>query len=103
MSLRQHTRTLRVFLKWAVSIEAGLANLYDKVMVTQVGRDERRSDDILDSDDADELLQYLSNYHFASKWLVAALFWETGIRIGAAHSIDLGDVYLAEGSINLRH
>lgn len=104
LSLRQHMCTLRVFLKWAASIEAVPANLYDKVMVPQVGRDERRSDDILDSEEAEELLEYLSTYYYASKrHAIVALFWETGIRIGAAHSIDLCDVYLDEGYIDLVH
>lgn len=52
LTLRQHMCTLRVFLKWAASIEAVPANLYDKVMVPQVGRDERRSDETLDADSA---------------------------------------------------
>ena len=67
LSLRQHMCTLRVFLKWAASIEAVPENLYDKVMVPQVGRDERQRDDMLEADEARELLGYLSKYHFASR------------------------------------
>jgi integrase len=69
-----------------------------------VGREERRSDDMLESDEASELLEYLSKYHFASRrHVVVALLWETGIRVGAANSIDIGDVSLDDGYINLVH
>ena len=104
LSLRQHMCTLRVFLKWAASIEAVPPNLYDKVMVPQVGRDERQRDDMLEAGEAREVLKYLSKYHFASRrHVIVALLWETGIRVGAANSIDLGDVYLDEGYIDLVH
>lgn len=59
---------------------------------------------MLASDEAEELLEYLSKYHYASfRHVIIALFWETGIRIGAAHSIDLDNVYLEEGYIDLVH
>ena len=104
LSLRQHMCTLRVFLKWAASIEAVPPNLHDKVMVPQVGRDERQRDDMLDADEAGELLEYLSKYHFASRrHVIIALLWETGIRVGAANSIDLADVHLDEGYMDLVH
>ena len=104
VTLRQHMCTLRVFLKWAASIEAVPADLYDKVMVPQVGRGERQRDDMLDAETAQELLQYLEKYHFASRrHIIIALLWETGIRTGAAHSIDLADVHLDDGYIELVH
>ena len=104
LSLRQHMCTLRVFLKWAASIEAVPPNLYDKVMVPQVGRDERQRDDMLEAEEARELLGYLSKYHFASRrHVIVALLWETGIRVGAAVSIDLSDVHLDGEYIELVH
>lgn len=104
LTLRQHMCTLRVFLKWAASIEAVPADLYDKVMVPQIGRGERQRDETLEAETADEILQYLSRYHFASRrHVILALLWESGIRIGAANSIDLGDVHLDDGYIELLH
>lgn len=47
LTLRQHMCALRVFLKWAASIEAVAQNLYDKVMVPQVARGERQRDEML--------------------------------------------------------
>jgi integrase len=85
-------------------IEAVPANLYDKVMVPQVGPGERQRDEMLSTEDAEKLLEYLTKYQYASiEHLIVALFWKTGIRIGAAHSIDLDDGHLEDGYIDLVH
>lgn len=96
--------TLRVFLKWAGSIEAVPQNLYDKVMVPRVRPEERQRDETLNAEDAQEILEYLSKYEYASKeHAVMALLWQTGIRVGAAHSLDVDDVSLDENYVQLNH
>jgi integrase len=96
--------TLRVFLKWAASIEAVPANLYDKVMVPDINRDQRQSEEMLEGDTAEDILEYLSRYHYASRrHVIISLLWETGIRIGAAISIDREEMYLKDGYIDLVH
>lgn len=104
VSLRQHMCSLRVFLKWAASIEAVPPNLYDKVMVPTVSPGQRQRDDMLESDAAEALLEHLWKFHFASRdHAIIALLWETGIRLGAANSIDMGDVNVDDGHIKLVH
>jgi integrase len=104
LSLRMQMSTLRVFLKWAGSIEAVPQNLYDKVMVPRVRPEERQRDETLDADDAQEILEYLSKYEYASKeHAVMALLWQTGIRVGSAHSLDVDDVFLDENYVQLIH
>ncbi|QKG93481.1 tyrosine-type recombinase/integrase [Halorubrum salinarum] len=104
LSLRMQMSTLRVFLKWAGSIEAVPQNLYDKVMVPRVRPEERQRDETLDADDAREILEYLSKYEYASKeHAVMALLWQTGIRVGSAHSLDVDDVFLDENYVRLIH
>ena len=104
LSLRMQMSTLRVFLKWAGSIEAVPQNLYDKVMVPRVRPEERQRDETLDADDAQEILEYLSKYEYASKeHAVMALLWQTGIRVGSAHSLDVDDVSLDENYVQLIH
>lgn len=104
LTLRNHLCSLRVFLKWCGSIEAVPANLYDKIMIPQVGHGERRSEDILRAETAEEILEYLSRYHFASvEHAALALLWQTGIRIGAAVAIDLEDIDFESESIQLNH
>jgi site-specific recombinase XerD len=104
LTLRMQMSTLRVFLKWAGSMEAVPENLYTKVMVPRVDRRERQRDEMLDADEAKTILQYLSTYEYASiEHVLLALLWETGLRIGAANSIDLQDISLEEKRIQLVH
>lgn len=104
LSLRMQMSTLRVFLKWAGTIEAVSENLYDKVMVPRVSPEERQRDEILDSEDAEAILHYLSTYEYAStEHVLIALLWQTGIRIGSAHSIDIEDVSIEKELIRLVH
>lgn len=104
LTLRQHMCTLRVFLKWAASIDAVPPNLYDKVIVPQVGHEERARDEMLDAETAQAILDHLTRYQFASReHVLLAVLWETGIRIGAAISIDICDVHLDEEYLDLVH
>jgi integrase len=104
LTLRMQMSTLRVFLKWAGSMEAVPEDLYTKVMVPRVKRGERHRDEMLEADEAKEILQYLSTYEYASiEHTLLALLWETGIRIGAAFSIDLEDVDFDGQQIELIH
>jgi integrase len=104
LSLRMQMSTLRVFLKWAGSVEAVPQNLYDKVMVPRVRPEERQRDETLDAEDAQDILDYLSKYEYASREHTAmALLWQTGIRVGSAHSLDLEDIFLDENYVQLIH
>jgi len=104
ITLNQQMSTVRVFLKWAGSIEAVAANLYDKVMVPRVTPAEERRDETLSADAASEILDYLSTFHYASvDHALFALLWETGIRLGGANSLDVGDVHVDEEAIELVH
>lgn len=91
-------------LKWAASIDAVDPELYDKVLVPKISREERKRDAMLDVEDAKVILDHLTKYQFASRnHVLMALLWETGIRIGAANSIDLQDVDLQDEYIGLVH
>jgi site-specific recombinase XerD len=104
LTLNGQMSTIRVFLKWAASIEAVPENLYDKVMVPRVTPEEEQRDETLGAETAQEILDYLSKYHYASKkHVVMAVLWETGMRIGGAHSLDVGDVDSEEECLRLEH
>jgi integrase len=104
ITLNQQMSTIRVFLKWAGSIEAVAANLYDKVMVPRVTPAEERRDETLASEPASEILDHLSTFNYASlDHALFALLWETGMRLGGANSLDLGDLHLEEEAIEIVH
>lgn len=104
MTLRTQMSGLRVFLQWAGSIEAVPEDLYQKVMIPRVPREERRRTEMLESDRAQETLDYLAKFHYASiEHAVFAVFWETGMRLGAVVSLDVGDVDLEDDVLYLVH
>lgn len=55
ITLNQQMSTIRVFLKWAGSIEAVPANLYDKVMIPRVTPEQEPRDETLSSNAASDI------------------------------------------------
>jgi len=104
LTMKNMTSGFRVFLKWADSMEAVPEDLYSKLMVPRVRRSEQSSEDILEAERAEKLLAHLSRYEYASyHYVILALLWETGMRMGTAFSIDLRDVDFDENRIELVH
>ena len=74
VSLQTQMSTIRVFLRWCGSIEAVDPNLYTKVMLPQVPPEDQQRDELLEKERAEEILSYLSEYHYASiKHIVLSL------------------------------
>ncbi|MFC7230694.1 tyrosine-type recombinase/integrase [Saliphagus sp. GCM10025308] len=104
ITLNQQMSTLRVFLKWCGSIEAVPADLYQKVMIPRVSTEESRRDETLDTETAEAILDHLSTFNYASlEHAVVAVLWETGIRLGAANSLDVQDINIDGEWIQLVH
>lgn len=104
MTIKNHMSSLRVFLKWAASVEAVPSDLYDKVMIPRVPPEERQRDETLHAERAEELLEWLDRYAYASiEHTALALLWETGMRMGGALTLDLEDVRLDEEQLRLIH
>lgn len=104
LTLRMHMSTLRVFLKWAGTIEAVPENLYTKVMVPRVNRQERQRDETLDTETAQDILDHLMKYEYGSvEHVLFSLLWETGMRIGGGNSLDLEDVSFERQHLRLSH
>ncbi|MCQ4334663.1 tyrosine-type recombinase/integrase [Natronomonas sp. F2-12] len=104
ISMQTQMSTLRVFLNWCGTIEAVDPDLYSKVLVPEVRGEEEQRDVLLDAEHAEEILQYLTKYHYASReHTLFALLWETGMRIGAVRSLDLRDVDREDRCLKLAH
>lgn len=96
--------TLRVFIKWAESIDAVESDLHTKVRSPVLRDGQNVRDVMLESDRADELLLYLERYEYASRQHVALkLMWHTMMRVGAVHSLDVDDYDPDEQSIAVVH
>jgi len=104
ITLNQQMSTIRVFIKWCGSMEAVPADLYEKVMIPRVTPEEERSEEMLEAEAAEAIREYLERYHFASiEHTIFVLLWETGMRLGGAHSLDIEDIDIQDKRIELAH
>lgn len=79
--------------------EDGLA---EKMIIPQ--RPEVARDEKIDPDRVEQILDFLEKFHYASR--DHALFltlWHTGMRMGDAQSLDVGDVHRDGRMLELRH
>lgn len=104
LSLKNNLRAVRVFLRSAGTFEAVPTNLWDKIQVPRIDRANQSNHEILADEDSHEILQYLSTYQYASvEHVLLALMWHAGLRAGAIHSLDVGDINLEEQYIDVLH
>lgn len=105
-TLKSQMDTLRVFVRFCESIDGCVDGLAESINSPSVTREDARGKDILPVNRADEILAYLSKYEYASeRHTLARLLWSSGMRVGAARSIDLADCELdpSDGYIRLRN
>ncbi|MFT4950078.1 MAG: site-specific recombinase XerD [Natronomonas sp.] len=93
---------LRKFISWCEG-----RNLIDdslsENMIIPTDRDTSR-DTTLAPERVEDILAYLQTYEYASqRHALFALLWDTGIRIGAARSLNVGSVNENGGYIELEH
>ena len=96
--------TLRVFINWCEDIDAVASGTHDKILMPSLAKNEDRRTAMLDEEAANQLLEYLRKVEFATrKHALAELLWHTGMRIGAAQSLDKTDYDSKEQYVELRH
>lgn len=98
--------TVRAFLRTCASIEAVPEDLYERVQLPSLSRNEQISDSWLPPERVTPILDYLDSYQYASRdHVVWVLVWHTGARLGGIRALDLGDVELegSEPGLTYRH
>lgn len=96
--------TLRVFINWCEDIDAVASGIHDKILMPSLAKNEDRRTAILDKEAATQLLEYLRKVEFATrKHALVELLWHTGMRIGAAQSLDKTDYDSKEKYAELHH
>ncbi|EMA41938.1 tyrosine-type recombinase/integrase [Halobiforma nitratireducens] len=84
--------TVRVFVKYLESIDAVEEDLHVKVRSPQLTGKDNVRDVMLEQDRAEEILDYLEKYEYASRpHVLLTLLWHTMMRVGAAHALDVDD------------
>ena len=96
--------TLRVFINWCENIDAVAPETHDKILMPSLAKNEDRRTAILDDEAASQLIEYLRQFEFSTRThALIELLWHTGMRIGAAHSLDVEDYNSEEQFVELRH
>ncbi len=96
--------TLRVFTKWLESIDTVDQDLHTKVLSPTLSGDDNVRDEMLESERAERILDYLRKYEYASRAHVSlTLMWHTMMRVGEVHSLDCSDYDPIDQSLQVIH
>ena len=103
-TVKGYMDTLRVFLRFCEQINAVEDAVAESTVSPTVSKGEGTRDAIVTADTVDVILAHHSKYEHAKlKHVFLMLLFETGMRMGAAQSIDLEDVHTDAQYIALRH
>ncbi len=101
-TLRSSLLTLRVYLRFAASVDAVDPDLPEQLVLPAEAK--RARDVMLDTDHAEELLSHLSKFEYATTpHSMLRIFWETGIRSGTLRALDLDDYRRDQQCLRIRH
>jgi len=101
-TIRANLATLRVFIGFCESIDAVESGM--KVKVKLPDAENSAPTEFLDADRAEEILEYLDRFEYASiEHVTFAIMWRTAARAGAVRSLDLEDFDADEPCLMFRH
>ncbi|WP_141211959.1 site-specific integrase [Halorubrum sp. Eb13] len=99
-------KILRVFIKRCEQWEFVTPGLHEFIIIPKVSRSDEVREQVLDSQTANQILDWLGRYEYASlHHVIWLLYAESGARLGGIHSLDVSD-YVSqrdEGYLKLRH
>ncbi|MFB6189867.1 MAG: tyrosine-type recombinase/integrase [Halapricum sp.] len=104
VTLKGELQTLRVFLEFCAAIGAVEAGLREVVRLPEVDPEEEARDEHLDAGRAQEIIDHLDRYAYASRdHVIVAILWHTGIRLGSLRAFDVSDFDPDARCLDLRH
>lgn len=100
-TLYNQMSALRVFIRWCESRDL-LKGLSENMMMPEI--EDGTRDEKMDVERGKKLLKNLRTYEYASmKHVLFALLWSTGMRVGTARALDVGD-YNSDGMyLEIKH
>lgn len=100
-TLNNQFGTLKQFLSYCSDLEAVSVEVVEAVNVPELTKDERVNTEKLITERAEQILENLERYRYASReHVLFLLLWRTTMRIGAIYSLDLQDLYFDEEDID---
>ncbi|WP_162562383.1 tyrosine-type recombinase/integrase [Salinigranum rubrum] len=101
-TLAQRVSTVRRFLQFCASIDAINPSVPERVELPK--RDPQAREEILETEAANEVLNYLRRFAYASReHALLSLTWHAGIRSGTLRGLDVDDVEMTKNRLRIRH
>jgi len=95
---------IRVFIRWCESIDAVNPDLSTKVTSPTLSESQAVRDAMVETDDAETILEYLRRYEYASgRHVCFRLLWRAGLRRGALVALDVEDYDADAQSLEVVH
>lgn len=102
VTLYNNLSSLRAFLNWCNSMGLVESWVVDDMVLNEP--DDKVRSELLDADRADQILDYLDNFEYATlRHALFVLLWDTGMRLGAARAIDVEDYNSTDQYIEVAH
>jgi site-specific recombinase XerD len=101
-TLRSQLGIIRLFIRFAESIEAVPTGLAERIRLPQV--EQKSRDTRLETEMADVVLDHLRKFQYASRdHALIRLLWVSGVRVGTARSFDVEDLDTEAQRLAVRH
>ena len=104
ISLQKELSAIRVALEYWADLDAVEPGLRERVHAPEVADGAEARDVKVDPEVAEEVLEYLDRYHYATReHVVLSLWWQTGIRLGAMRTLDVDDLREEDHALAINH
>lgn len=105
ITLKTDMTCIKDFVRFCEHINAVPDGMHELVRVPKPKREDEVSSDILSSDEASEIMDYLGTHEYASlRHVIFRILWKTGMRRSSLYALDVDD--FDDGSkpvLRLRH
>ncbi|AXR80723.1 tyrosine-type recombinase/integrase [Natrarchaeobaculum sulfurireducens] len=103
-TLKSQMDTLRVFIRFCESINGCIDGLAESINSPSLAGEDAKGTDIVPTQKAESILSHLDKFDYASiHHALFRLLWASGMRMGAAMSIDLQHIHKRSEYVELRH
>lgn len=103
-TLRTNMSALKLFLEFCEGIDAVEQGTAEKVVIPSLTKGDNERETMIAYEKVQQLLEYYSTFHYASlRHIMVLLLWQSGCRMGALRSLDLGDIDHEKERVEFHH
>lgn len=103
-TVRTQMSVIRQFIEYCERINGVHPQLHEQVFIPSLEKGENRSEDTIESDRIQDILEFMAKFEYATRdHVVLLLLWKTGIRTGSLRSLDHKDYHDHKPALDLNH